>query len=163
MFVQGRGVEQSDAVATRWFRKAADQGHAQAQHNLGIIASRIHHKSTEAPFFKSGKSKPGFVIRFSDFSGGHQFARQFTRMAEDGSPPAKPPAPANGVATTKTGVMLMPPIRQPTAVSSSTWHLPATAPATSATLVSHSCSLACYWTRVSLVCAGRVQQRGRCC
>jgi hypothetical protein len=37
MFAQGRGVAQSDAKAARWFRKAADQGNAGAQYNLGAI------------------------------------------------------------------------------------------------------------------------------
>jgi hypothetical protein len=37
MFAQGRGVAQSDVEAALWYRKAADQGLAQAQHNLGII------------------------------------------------------------------------------------------------------------------------------
>jgi hypothetical protein len=37
MFYQGRGVAHSDAEAARWFRKAADQGHAQAKHKLGIM------------------------------------------------------------------------------------------------------------------------------
>jgi hypothetical protein len=35
MFDQGRGVAQSDVEAARWFHKAADQGHAKAQYNLG--------------------------------------------------------------------------------------------------------------------------------
>jgi hypothetical protein len=37
MFAQGRGVAQSDVEAARWYRKAADQGHAQAQNNLGTM------------------------------------------------------------------------------------------------------------------------------
>jgi hypothetical protein len=34
MFYEGRGVAQSDVAAARWYRKAADQGHAVAQYNL---------------------------------------------------------------------------------------------------------------------------------
>jgi hypothetical protein len=37
MFAQGRGVAQSDVEAARWCRKAADQGNAGAQFNLGIM------------------------------------------------------------------------------------------------------------------------------
>jgi hypothetical protein len=37
MFAQGRGVAQSDVEAARWVRKAADQGLAEAQYNLGIM------------------------------------------------------------------------------------------------------------------------------
>jgi TPR repeat protein len=35
MFSQGRGVPQDYAEAVRWYRKAADQGYAKAQYNLG--------------------------------------------------------------------------------------------------------------------------------
>jgi TPR repeat protein len=37
MYVNGRGVPQNYAEAARWFRRAADQGHDMAQHNLGVI------------------------------------------------------------------------------------------------------------------------------
>jgi hypothetical protein len=37
MFYEGRGVAQSDVEAARWYRKAADQGIAQAQYNLGFM------------------------------------------------------------------------------------------------------------------------------
>lgn len=33
----GYGVDQSDAQTFEWYRKAAGQGHADAQHNLGLI------------------------------------------------------------------------------------------------------------------------------
>ena len=36
MFDKGRGVAQSDTESARWYRKAADQGHADAQHYLGM-------------------------------------------------------------------------------------------------------------------------------
>ncbi|MBY6120013.1 SEL1-like repeat protein [Mameliella alba] len=35
MYENGLGVEQSDTLAARWYRKAADQGHASAQNSLG--------------------------------------------------------------------------------------------------------------------------------
>ncbi|UNV88452.1 sel1 repeat family protein [Morococcus cerebrosus] len=35
MYDNGQGVRQDDAEAFRWFRKAAEQGHAEAQYNLG--------------------------------------------------------------------------------------------------------------------------------
>jgi hypothetical protein len=37
MFDKGRGVAQSDVEAARWYRKAADQGLALAQYNLGLM------------------------------------------------------------------------------------------------------------------------------
>jgi hypothetical protein len=36
MYDQGRGVPQNDAEAVNWWRKAAEQGLANAQHNIGI-------------------------------------------------------------------------------------------------------------------------------
>jgi len=36
MFAEGSGVEKSDIEAVKWWRKAADQGHAQAQSSLGV-------------------------------------------------------------------------------------------------------------------------------
>ena len=35
MYANGEGVPEDDAEAVRWLRLAADQGHADAQHNLG--------------------------------------------------------------------------------------------------------------------------------
>ncbi len=41
MHAKGRGVPQGDAeAAARWYRKAADQGHASAQFNLGSMYER---------------------------------------------------------------------------------------------------------------------------
>ena len=37
MYDFGRGVAQSDADAMTWYRRAADQGHATAQNNLGAM------------------------------------------------------------------------------------------------------------------------------
>jgi hypothetical protein len=35
MYANGEGVPENDAVAVKWYRKAADQGYASAQYNLG--------------------------------------------------------------------------------------------------------------------------------
>ena len=37
MYANGRGVSQDYAVAIGWYRKAADQGDAEAQFNLGLM------------------------------------------------------------------------------------------------------------------------------
>ena len=37
MYDFGEGVPENDAEAVKWYRKAADQGHAQAQSNLGVM------------------------------------------------------------------------------------------------------------------------------
>jgi TPR repeat protein len=37
MYDNGEGVPQNDAEAMKWYRKAADQGIAPAQYNLGLM------------------------------------------------------------------------------------------------------------------------------
>jgi TPR repeat protein len=37
MFDKGEGVPQDHTKAAKWFRKAAEQGDAQAQYNLGLM------------------------------------------------------------------------------------------------------------------------------
>ena len=37
MYQSGQGVTQDHAEAVRWYRKAADQGYAVAQNNLGVM------------------------------------------------------------------------------------------------------------------------------
>ena len=37
MYYNGEGVPEDDAEAARWYRLAADQGAAIAQHNLGVM------------------------------------------------------------------------------------------------------------------------------
>ncbi len=37
MYFEGLGVPQDDVEAARWYRLAADQGHATAQFNLGVM------------------------------------------------------------------------------------------------------------------------------
>ena len=36
MYADGEGVPLDDAEAVRWYHLAAEQGHATAQHNLGV-------------------------------------------------------------------------------------------------------------------------------
>jgi TPR repeat protein len=37
MYANGKGVEQDFKEAIKWFQKAADQGFAEAQYNLGFM------------------------------------------------------------------------------------------------------------------------------
>ncbi|MDR0466903.1 MAG: sel1 repeat family protein [Deltaproteobacteria bacterium] len=37
MYGTGRGVAKSDVKAAEWYSKAAEQGHAKAQHSLGVM------------------------------------------------------------------------------------------------------------------------------
>ena len=40
MYENGEGVPESYAEAVKWYRKAADQGHAKAQSNLGVMYAK---------------------------------------------------------------------------------------------------------------------------
>ena len=40
MYDRGDGVPEDDATAVRWYRMAAEQGHADAQWNLGLMYAR---------------------------------------------------------------------------------------------------------------------------
>jgi len=42
MYENGRGVPQNYKQAAIWYRKAADQGHADAQSNLGLMYANGH-------------------------------------------------------------------------------------------------------------------------
>ena len=37
MYETGQGVAEDDVEAVKWYRKAAEQGHATAQYNLGVM------------------------------------------------------------------------------------------------------------------------------
>ena len=37
MYAKGNGVAENDALAVKWFRKAAEQGYGHAQNNLGAM------------------------------------------------------------------------------------------------------------------------------
>lgn len=60
MYNQGNVMKQDHVVAAGWFLKAADQGHASAQYNLGVmymLGEGIEHSNTKAAkwFNESGK------------------------------------------------------------------------------------------------------------
>ena len=53
------GLPQSDALAVEWYRKAADQGDAQAQHNLGLMYDRARVGCLRVmPWRWSGTARP---------------------------------------------------------------------------------------------------------
>ena len=43
MYANGVGVEQDYGLAFDWFTKAAEQGHAEAQYNLGVMYANGDH------------------------------------------------------------------------------------------------------------------------
>ncbi|KIO47791.1 tetratricopeptide repeat protein, partial [Nitrosospira sp. NpAV] len=40
LYAKGRGVAQDDREAVSWYRKAAEQGNADAQYNLGLAYTK---------------------------------------------------------------------------------------------------------------------------
>jgi TPR repeat protein len=42
MYHLGRGVPQNDKEAVKWYRKAAEHGHAKAQYGLGMVLAGMH-------------------------------------------------------------------------------------------------------------------------
>jgi len=60
-----RGVPQDDAEAAKWYRKAADQGHANAQFNLGLYydLGRVYRTTTSRR--SSGIAKRPTKIMFA--------------------------------------------------------------------------------------------------
>ena len=42
MYYTGQGAHQDYAEALRWYRKAAEQGYAKAQYNLGLMYANGH-------------------------------------------------------------------------------------------------------------------------
>ena len=69
----GRGVPVDPAQAESWFRKAADQGHQQAQDNYGLALFQGGHKEQAAPWlFKSadrGEARAQLVLGTMLFNG----------------------------------------------------------------------------------------------
>ena len=49
MYERGRGVRQDFAEAVRWFRRAAEQGNARGQNNLGAMYASVGCVLTSSP------------------------------------------------------------------------------------------------------------------
>ena len=47
MYQCGRGVDQNNSTAVKWYRKAAEQGHVYAQHSLGLMYQSWYRKAAE--------------------------------------------------------------------------------------------------------------------
>ena len=64
MYEQGLGVSQSYSEAFNWYQKAAEQGIAQAQYNLGVMYERelgVSQSYTEAAKWFREAAKQGDV------------------------------------------------------------------------------------------------------
>lgn len=69
----GRGVPPSLADAENWFRRAADQGHLQAEDNLGLILFTSGHRDAAMPYIHRsaarGEARAQFLLGTAHFNG----------------------------------------------------------------------------------------------
>ena len=68
MYHYGRGVPQDDLEAVKWFRKAAEQGYAKAQKNLGWMYEQgkgIPRDKSEAIKWYRKADSQGIVLKES--------------------------------------------------------------------------------------------------
>ncbi|MEZ5583193.1 MAG: hypothetical protein R3F37_10925 [Candidatus Competibacteraceae bacterium] len=56
MYAAGRGVRQNDSEAVKWYRQAAERGHAEAQNNLEV------RYATGRAFPKTTKKRPNGIV-----------------------------------------------------------------------------------------------------
>lgn len=71
----GRGVPADLAIAAEWYRKAAAQGHQQAETNLGIVLWQTGGRDEAVPLLKKaaarGDARAQFVLATALFNGDH--------------------------------------------------------------------------------------------
>jgi tetratricopeptide (TPR) repeat protein len=94
----GRGVPQNMATAQGWYQKAAQQGHEQAQANLGLILYNGGNRSGAMPWIRKaadfGDPRAQYVLGTELFNGdlvGKDWPRAYalmTQAAAQGLPPA---------------------------------------------------------------------------
>ena len=102
MYVEGRGVPQDDAEAVRWHRRAAEQGYAVAQYNLGVMYAKgqgVGEDKVEAHMWlnlaaaqPSGETHDAFAKGRDDVAG-HMTPEQVTeakRRAREWTPTPEP-------------------------------------------------------------------------
>ena len=95
MYKDGRGgLPQSDALAMEWWRKAADQGHADAQHNIGASYAYGHGVPQDFPealrWFRKAHAQG-----FEQAAGAIEQVLQMQRRQQQGAAAAaSPPSPA---------------------------------------------------------------------
>jgi len=95
----GRGVPADMRIAQSWFQKAAQQGHQEAQANLGLILYQNGDRKTAMPFIRRaaerGDERAQYVLGATLFNGdveGRDWPRAYALMslaAEKGLPNAK--------------------------------------------------------------------------
>ena len=74
MYYNGEGIPENDAEAVKWYRKAADQGYAKAQYNLGVM-------------YYSGDGVPENDVKFMIYakkSGNEEYQRVLNKLLSCG-------------------------------------------------------------------------------
>lgn len=71
----GRGVPADLAIATQWYRKAAAQGHVQAESNLAVVLFQMGQRDEAIPILKKaaarGDARAQYVLATALFNGDH--------------------------------------------------------------------------------------------
>ena len=65
MYANGEGVPRNDAEAVKWYRLAAEQGHANAQNNLGVMYSEgrgVQRNFAWAVYYQAHAARQGNTI-----------------------------------------------------------------------------------------------------
>jgi cell division septation protein DedD len=69
----GRGVPQNLAQAEKWYKKAADQGHLQANDNYGLVLFQANRRSEALPYLQAsserGEPRAQYVLGTGYFNG----------------------------------------------------------------------------------------------
>ena len=94
----GKGVPMDLRIAQSWFQKAAQQGHSQAQANLGMILFQNGNRAGAMPWIRkaadAGDARSQYILGTALFNGdlvGKDWPRAYalmTRAAAQGLPPA---------------------------------------------------------------------------
>jgi TPR repeat protein len=85
MYARGLGVPQDYAEAVRWYRLAADQGHASAQNNLGVMYATgegvLQDYVQAHMWYNLAASRPTHVLRDLAVEGRDRVAGELTPAA----------------------------------------------------------------------------------
>ncbi len=102
MYAQGQGTLKDDAEAVKWYRKAAQQGLLQAQHNLGLMyyrgkgvpqdyteAAKWYHKAAEQGYAPAQGNLGAMYIKGQGVSRDYVQAYKWMNLSGLLSPPGQ--------------------------------------------------------------------------
>ena len=104
MYQNGKGVQQDDAEAIRWYLKAAQQGHADAQNNLGLMYQNgkgVKQDDAEAIKWYLKAAEQGMLMPRIILGGYTRMVKELSKMML---------RPSNGISRRPNRVMLLPSI-----------------------------------------------------